>query len=128
VVARLHDIRNSDKARRAGADEIVSPDFTGGMRIASAMVRPHVVNFMDQMLRSDDHLRVEEVLVPAGFAPRSVGAVIPRSRDYVLMATHERGQWVFNPPDDHMLQPGTAIVLMTNPGAREKLESALRAA
>src|SRR6185369_8608300 len=46
VVARLHDIRNADKARRAGADEIVSPDFTGGMRIASAMVRPHAVNFM----------------------------------------------------------------------------------
>ncbi len=39
VVARLHDIRNANKARRAGADEIVSPDFTGGMRIASAMVR-----------------------------------------------------------------------------------------
>lgn len=37
VVVRLHDIRNTNKARRAGADEIVSPDFTGGMRIASAM-------------------------------------------------------------------------------------------
>ena len=58
VVARLHDIRNTSKARRAGADEVVSPDFTGGMRIASAMVRPHVVSFMDQMLRSDDGLRV----------------------------------------------------------------------
>jgi voltage-gated potassium channel len=42
VVVRLHDIGNTKKARRAGADEIVSPDFTGGMRIASAMVRPHV--------------------------------------------------------------------------------------
>ncbi len=28
----------------------------GGMHIASAMVRPHVVNFMDQMLRAGDHL------------------------------------------------------------------------
>ncbi len=63
VVVRLHDIRNTNKAKRAGADEIVSPDFTGGMRIASAMVRPHVVNFMDQMLHSDDGLRVEELLV-----------------------------------------------------------------
>ena len=127
VVARLHDIRNSDKARRAGADEIVSPDFTGGMRIASAMVRPHVVNFMDQMLRTDDALRVEEVTVPAGFAPRPIGDILPKSRDYVLMATHERGQWVFNPPDEHMLHPGTAIVVMTSPGAREKLELSLRA-
>ena len=35
VVARVHDRHNVEKTRRAGADEIVSPDFTGGMRIAS---------------------------------------------------------------------------------------------
>src|SRR5205085_8590868 len=52
VVARLHDIRNADKARRAGADEVVSTDFTGGMSIAYAMVRTHVVNFMDRMIIS----------------------------------------------------------------------------
>lgn len=40
VVARCHEVRNIPKLRKAGADAIVSPDFTGGMRIASAMVRP----------------------------------------------------------------------------------------
>jgi voltage-gated potassium channel len=125
VVARLHDIRNTDKARRAGADEIVSPDFTGGMRIASAMVRPHVVNFMDQMLRTDDALRVEEVVVPASFQPKPIAQVVPRSTEYILMATHERGQWVFNPPDDHLVHPGTALVLMTSPAARVRLEETI---
>lgn len=128
VVVRLHDIRNTDKARRAGADEVVSPDFTGGMRIASAMVRPHVVSFMDKMLRTDDDLRVEEVLVPAGFHPKPLGEAVPRSRDYILMATHEHGQWVFNPRDEHVLHPGTALVLMTNPQGRHQLEQALHAA
>ncbi|MGQ0710740.1 MAG: potassium channel family protein [Rhodoferax sp.] len=126
VVVRLHDIRNANKARRAGADEIVSPDFTGGMRIASAMLRPHVVNFMDQMLHSDDGLRVEEVVVPAGTTPVPVGAVVPRSRDYVLLATHEQGRWEFNPGDEHLLQAGSALVLMTNPGGRAHVEQALR--
>ena len=128
VVARLHDVRNADKARRAGADEIVSPDFTGGMRIASAMVRPHVVNFMDQMLRTDESLRVEEVMVPAGFTARRIGELVPRSPHYILMATHERGQWVFNPQEDHVVQPGTALVLMTSPEGRHHVESLLRAA
>ncbi|MGZ5270115.1 MAG: potassium channel family protein [Ramlibacter sp.] len=125
VVARLHDVRNADKARRAGADEIVSPDFTGGMRIASAMIRPHVVTFMDQMLRSDEGLRVEEVLVPQGQPPRPVSQVVPRSRDYILMAAHEHGQWVFNPPDDHLVRPGTALVLMTSPAGRARVERLL---
>jgi Trk K+ transport system NAD-binding subunit len=123
VVARLHDIRNADKARRAGADEIVSPDFTGGMRIASAMIRPHVVNFMDQMLRAEEDLRVEEVVVPAKFAATRVADLLPRSRDFLLMATHERGRWVFNPADDHIVQPGSALVLMTSPGGRSQVSS-----
>jgi voltage-gated potassium channel len=122
VVARMHDVRNADKARRAGADEIVSPDFTGGMRIASAMVRPHVVNFMDQMLRTDDKLRVEEVTVPAGFAARPVAELLPRSRDFLLMAVHERGNCVFNPADEHLVRPGAALVLMASPQGRSEVE------
>jgi len=127
VVARLHDIRNADKAHRAGADEIVSPDFTGGMRIASAMVRPHAVTFMDQMLRTDDGLRVEQVVVPAGAPARPLSQVIPKSRAYMLMATHEGGKWVFNPADDHVLHAGAALVLMTNPEGRIEVERLVKA-
>ena len=128
VVARVHDIRNGDKARRAGADEIVSPDFTGGMRIASAMIRPHVVNFMDQMLRRDDGLRVEEVRVPEGFKPRAIGNLNLRSRDYVLLAAHESGRWVFNPEAGHEIRAGHALVFMATPEGRAQVEKALRGA
>jgi voltage-gated potassium channel len=127
VVARLHDIRNAGKARKAGADEIVSPDFTGGMRIASAMVRPHVVNFMDQMLRADEGLRVEEVLVPSHKPARALGALLPKSPRYMLMATHENGQWVFNPGDDHVVQPGAALILMTTPEGRREVQALIEA-
>jgi voltage-gated potassium channel len=126
VVARLHDVRNTKKARRAGADEIVSPDFTGGMRIASAMVRPHVVNFMDQMLHSDEGLRVEEVTVPVGFSSQPLAALVPKSKDYLLMATREHDRWVFNPPDDHVIQAGAVLVLMANPDGRAQVERLLQ--
>lgn len=122
VVVRLHDIRNTNKARRAGADEIVSPDFTGGMRIASAMIRPHVVNFMDQMLHSDEGQRVEQVVVPDGFDSKPLAELVPKSKDYLLMALHEHGNWVFNPSDDHMVNAGTALVLMTSPEGRMRVE------
>ena len=126
LVARLHDIRNADKARKAGADEIVSPDFTGGMRIASAMVRPHVVNFMDQMLRSDRGLRVEEVPVPATFGGGSIGQIAPRSPDYVLLAIHDANAWEFNPADSHPVRAGDILVLMTDSAGRQQLEQRLR--
>jgi voltage-gated potassium channel len=127
VVVRLHDIRNANKAKRAGADEIVSPDFTGGMRIASAMVRPHVVNFMDQMLHSDDGLRVEEVIVPVGFTSTPLTKLLPKSKDYLLMATHANGEWAFNPSDDHPIAAGTALVFMASPDGRARVEQLLLA-
>ena len=127
VVARVHDIKNADKARRAGADEIVSPDFTGGMRIASAMIRPHVVTFMDQMLRRDDGLRVEEVAVPAGFVTRPLGSLSLKSRDFLLMATHRRGEWLFNPDAEVRIEAGDALVVMANAAGRAQVEALLQA-
>jgi voltage-gated potassium channel len=126
VVVRLHDVRNAKKARRAGADEIVSPDFTGGMRIASAMVRPHVVNFMDQMLRSEGGLRVEEVVLPVDMAPVELARLLPRSRDYMLMAAYENEKWTFNPPDDFPVGGGVTLVLMADPDGRASVEEQIR--
>lgn len=125
VVARLHDISNTNKARRVGADEVISPDFTGGMRIVSAMVRPHVINFMDQMLHTDEGLRVEEILVPAHHPTTPVSQLVPRSTDYLLMATRKGKQWTFNPPDDFLVSAGCVLVMMTSPGGRARLEQLL---
>ena len=52
IVTRVEDEKsNSEKMLKAGADRVVSSNLIGGMRIASEMIRPEVVKFLDQMLR-----------------------------------------------------------------------------
>jgi voltage-gated potassium channel len=127
VVARCHEVRNVEKLKLVGADDIVSPDFTGGMRIASSMLRPSVVSFLDEMLRTDNKLRIEEVAVPEGFRARPLSEATPRSREFVLLAVRVGAAWEFNPPSDYLIRPGQSIVVMAHPEGRRMLEQALAA-
>ena len=125
VIARVHDKRNVEKTRRAGADEIVSPDFTGGMRIASAMLRPHAVNFMDMMLRTGNNLRVEEIVVPAQF-PGCATSSLATSRDYLLVAIREGAErWNFNPVPEDRIEAGQVLIAIVSPNGRRAVEAAL---
>lgn len=125
IVARCHEVRNAEKLRKAGADSVISPDFTGGMRIASSMIRPHVVSFLDEMLRSELKLRLEEIRVPDNFEPRALDTLRLRSPNYVLLAVRKDGEVVFNPTKEFMLAPGQLVIAMASPLGRQELENAL---
>ena len=122
VVARVHDPRNAAKTIRAGADEIVSPDFTGGHRIASLMIRPQMVSLVDELLRAGERLAVEEVTVPSRPFPLQVGA-LGRSVEWLLVAIRDGAEWRFNPPDDATVSPGQALVVIASAAGRRELEA-----
>jgi voltage-gated potassium channel len=122
VVARCHDITWVDKMKKVGADAIVSPDFTGGMRIAAAMIRPTVVTFLDEMLRSDQALRVEEIRVAERHAGQNLGMIEHRGPDHIVLAIRSGTQWTFNPEPDFPLKGGETVVVVATPQGRRALE------
>ena len=126
IVARCHEVRNIEKLKKVGADAVISPDFTGGMRMASAMVRPKVVSFLDKMLRSELQLRVEEVSVPEGFLPCLLRDLLDESEHYILVAMLEKGEWKFNPSRSQTLKVGQELIVMASPGGRLQLERRLQ--
>jgi len=124
VIAECGDIKNTEKIKRAGADDVVSPGFIGGMRMASVMLRPTVVSFLDVMLReSGQNLRVEEVKLPPSLAGKNCGALNLREYPSVLLLAIRSGEnWVYNPPADYVCKPQDILVVMTTPEARASLE------
>ena len=67
IISKCVETEKEPMFRRAGANGVVSPNRTGGMRVASQILRPNVVDFLDQMLRQEgEALRFNEVKVREG--------------------------------------------------------------
>ena len=128
VVARCSDMRNSVKMKKAGADAVVSPTAIGGLRMASEMLRPTVVSFLDTMLRDrEKNLRVEELSVPGSFTGKSLSALNLKGRCNALLLAVKTGEdWVYNPSENYVIAPESTLVFMTTPEGREELAGFLK--
>ncbi len=131
IVARTESGESEAKLRIAGADAVVSPSRIGGLRMASELVRPEVVSFLDQMLRDPrTSLRVEEIAVP-GHSP-AVGKTLAwlNINDLdgtVLLALRTpAGEVIFKPPQDLKLAPGGILIAMVDAAGRSRIEQRLR--
>jgi len=127
IVARCNEPKNTNKLTRAGADAVVSPGLIGGMRIASEMIRPTVVSFIDIMLRDrEKNLRVEEVTVPDSFQGKTISDLgLKKYHHLLLLAVKSNQDWIYNPQDSHIIGPKNTLIIMTDVDGREDLERVL---
>jgi voltage-gated potassium channel len=129
IVAKTQDVKLSHRIKSAGADAVVSPQFIGGMRLVSEMVRPTVVSFLDLMLRDmDKAMRVEEVEVQPGSelaGTRLVDRIIASS-NVLVMALKEPGgdKFLYVPPSNALLRPGYTLVVLGETVAVARLKEA----
>jgi voltage-gated potassium channel len=128
VVARCNDTKNFQRTKRAGADSVISPTAVGAMRMASEMVRPTAVSFLDVMLRDRDrNLRVEEFSVPESFIGQPLSALNLKKFTCSLLLAIKTGQdWVYNPPEHHAIDRNSTLVVMTTPEERDELARLLK--
>jgi voltage-gated potassium channel len=124
IIARCAEIGHVEKIRRAGADGVVSPNFIGGMRMASEMLRPAVVKFLDEMLRDKRAMRIEEVTIAAGSdlegKTMREAAVRERFGMSVLAVRESPGAaWEYNPDPALRLSAGMVMVVL---GSAEQVD------
>lgn len=130
IVSRVIEEASGRKLRAAGADETVSPNLIGGLRLASVMIRPSVVTFLDKMLRgSDGTLRVAEVAVVRG-SPVAGTALseLDASRRFgllVLALVSPGKDYAFNPPAETVLREDDTLIVMGTPEQLRSLRDAV---
>ncbi|MFW5750374.1 MAG: potassium channel family protein, partial [Planctomycetota bacterium] len=127
IISRVVDEENAGKLIRAGANQVVSPNRIGGLRIASAMVRPSVVGFLDRMLYSRESvLRLEDVLIAQNSAMvgRSLRELdLGRKTGVMIVAVRgPNDEFLFNPGGDNRIDSDSVLVAL---GSNEQI-AALR--
>ncbi|MDP8969138.1 MAG: potassium channel protein [Actinomycetota bacterium] len=125
VVARVKAEENEAKARRVGADRVITPTAIGGRRIAALVVRPYVVDFLDVVTHgSDVDFVLEEIVVAAGspLADASLRDASLRERygaNVVAIRRAESSMTNTHPAPDDVLGVGDVLVVI---GGREDLD------
>lgn len=124
VVTRCNEISYSEKMKKSGADAVVALNYIGGLRMASEMIRPSVVSFLDIMLRDKDkNLRVEEVSVPKSFTEKTISALNLKKYPHTLLLAVKAGEdWIYNPPEDYVISHRNTLILMTTSKEKHELE------
>ena len=132
LVARATEEEAPKKMIRAGADRVVSPNLIGGMRIASEVVRPQVVEFLDQMLRDkDQNIRIEQVELRRGSPlvnKKLSETKIRKSTDVLVIAIRDRdGGYTYNPGPEAVLQEESTLIVLGNTDSVIQLRNSLSA-
>jgi voltage-gated potassium channel len=118
IVARCAELSHVEKLRRVGADAVVSPNFIGGMRLVSEMMRPAVVRFLDDMLRDTRAaFRIEEIQLGPGAS--EIGATLRDARvrerfgmTVLAIRQSDNTSWIYNPDPSEPIAPGMTLVVL----------------
>ncbi len=126
VVSRCKDRLMVEKIKKSGADSVVTPNHIGGMRIASEMIRPAAVSFMDIMLRNKDKsLRVEDIEIPGSslLVGKKISEIdfIGIAGLYPIAIQTSESEWIYNPPPDTRMDAGMKLVIIGNSEQKEKI-------
>lgn len=114
IVARAVEEQAEPKLVRAGANRVVSPIIIGSRRMAEALTKPAVADFMDSITAENLDLGFDEVELQPNcvYVGRKLKYTNIRSElDVVIIAIRRRqGDMIFNPSGDTILESGDLLI------------------
>jgi voltage-gated potassium channel len=133
LAARIDEEASEQKMRRAGADFVFAPYNSTGHRMAQALLKPHVQQFIDFTTQNlDVKVNIEQVRVSArsSFVDATIAGMQIRSEMGVIVLAIRKadGKMVFNPAADTKIAVGDHLIVMGQEDGLQKLEQALNEA
>lgn len=127
IIANALSKSGSNKLMKVGANKTLSAIEISGNRMASLMIKPNIISFLDVVTRIGDvELDLEEVIIKSGSYLENTSlldAQIPNKTGLIVLAIkkHEDKQMIFNPSIDYTFKTGDVLIVLGKEDQVKKL-------
>jgi voltage-gated potassium channel len=130
IVARAAAEQAESKLIRAGANRVVAPTIIGGHRMAMALTKPAVGDFLDSVTANDLELGFEQLEVDSvsPLVSRKLSETVIRSELNIVIVSIRRndGQKIFNPDGETKIEGGDMLIAIGNEESLARLNALAR--
>ena len=130
IVARAAEEQAEAKLIRAGANRVVAPTIIGGHRMAMALTKPAVGDFLDSITVNHLELGFEQLEVDAvsKLVGRKLSETVIRSELNIVIVSIRRndGEIIFNPSGETKIEGGDLLIAIGNAESLARLNALAR--
>ncbi len=132
IISRAVDPHTQEKLYKAGANYVIVPNVLEGMRMASVILRPTLISFLEVMMTSTDlSLRLEEISIPpdSSLVDKTLSqAKIPQRTGLIVIALKRAkdSKWFFNPVSSTVLNKNDKLIVLGESDRIEKLHEIIK--
>ena len=127
IISRASQVTSQKKLELAGADKVIMPDKIGGDHMASLVVIPDLITFMDKLSVEGEHTTNLEEVAIEDFTDQlecnSLRDLDLRKRTGCTIIGYiaPDGEYIINPEADMQLQPKSKVIVLGRPEQIQKL-------
>lgn len=125
IISRASEASSVAKLRKAGANNVIMPDFIGGTHMATLVSKPDVVEFIDYLSGEEGHsIHMEAVAcenLPVAIRGKTLREIMNWNKTGVncVGIKDEEGRFFINPPEETIIVDKMKIIVL---GTRQQIE------
>lgn len=118
IVSRASNDNTDKKLKIAGANNVIMPDKIGGAHMASLVMKPDVIEFLDYITgQGEDNIRLEEITfdnLPSHFKNKTIRELEVRNKSgaNIIGFKTEQGEYIINPVPDTLFRNGAKLFVL----------------
>ncbi|MEH6535456.1 MAG: potassium channel protein [Psychroserpens sp.] len=129
IISRASQETSYQKLKLAGANNVILPDRIGGDHMASLVVVPDLIEFIDNLsIVGETNINIEEIAVDKLYKSSEIKTI--RDLDLrkktgctVIGFKDDQGDYIVNPEADLKLVPNSKVIVLGRPEQIQKLNS-----